>query len=117
MHAVEVVVAGLERANLLVESKDDPPAYLPARDLGAISVRQLLETVRSTGEDGFLNPAGLPVPATVAQVLTRLDQALTAATRDVTLRDLAADPGVSLVKESASAAAASPKEVLAKPEV
>jgi len=115
MHAIDVVLAGLERAKLLVQSKDDPPAYLPARDLDAISVRQLLEAVRSAGEDRFLNPAGLPVSAPVAQVLARLDQALTAATRDVTLRDLAGDPHVGLVEESASAIPASAKEPVAKP--
>jgi membrane protein len=117
MHAVDVVLAALEQAKLFVESKDDPPAYLPARDLGAISVKQLLEAVRSAGEDRFLNPGALPVSAPVAEVLAHLDLALTAATRDLTLRDLAADTAVSLVKESASAIAASPKEALAKPEV
>jgi membrane protein len=117
MHAVDVVLAGLEQAKLLVESKDDPPAYLPARDLGAMSVRQLLDAVRSAGEDRFLNPAGLPVSAPVAQVLARLDQALTAATRDVTLRDLAADSHVSLPEECASVVPVGAKEAVAKPGV
>ena len=110
MHAVDVVLDALAQAKLLVESKDDPSAYLPARDLSAISVRQLLEAVRSAGEDGFLNPAGLPVPASVAQILARLDQALSAATASVTLRDLAADSRVSLV-DSAAAGAVGAKEV------
>ena len=117
MHAVDVVLAGLEQTKLLVESKDDPPAYLPARDLGAMSVRQLLDAVRSAGEDRFLNPAGLPVSAPVAQVLARLDQALTAATRDVTVRDLAADSHVSLLEECASVVPVGAKEAVAKPGV
>ncbi len=111
MHAVEVVFAALEQGKLLIKSNDDPPGYLPARDLGAISVRQLLEAVRSAGEDRFLNPASLPVSIPVAQVLARLDQALSAATANVTLRDLAADPRLSLAEESASAAAVGAKKV------
>ncbi|HTO44538.1 MAG TPA: hypothetical protein VML56_10705, partial [Burkholderiales bacterium] len=62
------------------------------RDLGAITVRQLLETVRSAGEDRFLNPAALPVSAAVDRVLTRMEQALSAAMGTVTVKDLAADP-------------------------
>jgi hypothetical protein len=111
MHAVDVVLAALEQGKLLIKSNDDPPGYLPARDLSAISVQQLLETVRSAGEDRFLNPAGLPVSVPVAQVLACLDQALSTATASVTLRDLAADPRVSLAEESASSTAIGAKEV------
>ena len=92
MHTVEIVLDALEQGKLLVRTSDDPPAYLPARDLGAITVRQLLETVRSAGEDRFLNPAALPVSAAVDRVLTRMEQALSAATGAVTVKDLAADP-------------------------
>jgi membrane protein len=111
MHAVDVVLAALEQGKLLIKSNDDPPGYLPARDLSAISVQQLLEAVRSSGEDRFLNPAGLPVSVPVAQVLACFDQALSAATASVTLRDLAADPRVSLGEEPASATAIAAKEV------
>jgi membrane protein len=102
MHAVDVVLVALVQGQLLVKSNDDPSAYLPARDLGAISVEQLLEVVRSAGEDRFLNPAGLPVPAPVAQVLARLDQALNAAAADISLKDLAVDSRASLLGETAT---------------
>ena len=92
MHTVDIVLDALEQGRLLVRTNDDPPAYLPARDLGAITVRQLLETVRSAGEDRFLNPAALPVSAAVDRVLTRMEQALSAAMGTVTVKDLAADP-------------------------
>jgi membrane protein len=103
MHAVEVVLDALEQATLLVESKDDPPGYLPARDLSTISVRELLEAVRSAGEDRFLNPAGLPVSAPVGQVLRRLDQALGASMGNVTVKDLAGDSLTELPWGSAGA--------------
>jgi len=102
MHAVDVVLDALEQAKLLVESKDDPPGYLPARDLGAISVRHLLDAVRSAGEDRFLNPAGLPVSEPVDQILRRLEHALSASVGSLTVRDLAADPFAELAQNSAT---------------
>lgn len=92
MHTVDIVLDALEEGKLLVRTSDDPPAYLPARDLGAITVRQLLDTVRAAGEDRFINPAALPVSAAVERVLTRIEQALSAATGTVSVKDLAADP-------------------------
>lgn len=92
MHSVQSVLGALEQANLLVESNDEPPTYLPARDLGTIAVRQLLEAVRCAGEDRFLNPAALPVSESVAQVLSRIEQALSASMGNVTVKDLASDP-------------------------
>ena len=112
MHTVDIVLDALEQGNLLVRTGDDPPAYLPARDLSAITVRQLLETVRAAGEDRFLNPAALPVSAPVDAVLTRMEQALSAATGTVTLKDLAGDP----LDEAQSAGSSEGAEVfLAKP--
>ena len=92
MHTIDVVLDALEQGKLLVRTSDDPRAYLPARDLGAITVWQLLEIVRSAGEDRFLNPAALPVPAAVDRVLTRVEQALSVSTGTMTVKDLAADP-------------------------
>jgi membrane protein len=100
MHAVDVMLEALEQAKLLAESNDDPPRYLPARDLAAISVRQLLEAVRSAGEDRFLNPAGLPVSEPVDQILTRLEQALSASMASLTVKDLAADPAAELARNA-----------------
>ncbi len=104
MHAVDVVLGALEQAKLLVESNDDPPGYLPARDLGAISVGQLLQAVRSAGEDRFLNPAGLRVSGPVNQILTRLEQALQASVGNVSVKDLAADSLAELPRDPAEAA-------------
>jgi membrane protein len=102
MHAIDVMLAALQQANVLVESNEHPPSYLPARDLAAISVRQLLEAVRSAGEDRFLNPAGLPVSEPVHQILTRLEQALSASMANLTVKDLAADPAAELARSSAA---------------
>ena len=90
MHALIVVLNALERHDLVVQSSDDPPAYLPARDPSAISVTEVLETVRAAGEKGFLSPEGLPAPAPVDAVLEQMRQAVESSIGSMTLNDLAA---------------------------
>lgn len=93
-HAVETMLAALQSGGLLVQSKDDAGAYLPARDLGAISLKQLLDLVRSAGESRFLAPAGLPVPERVEQILQGIDGSLGAALEGISVLDLAAGRAV-----------------------
>ena len=66
--------------------------YLPTRDLGPISVKQLLDIVRSAGEDGFLNPNRLPVSERVEQVLQQFEQSLNTSLQNVSIVELADDP-------------------------
>jgi membrane protein len=89
MHALQIVLDGLECQGLLVQSGDEPPLYLPARDPSLISVTQVLDTARSAGEDRFMSPAALPAPQPVDDMLDRMGQAIESAVGDVTLRDLA----------------------------
>jgi len=114
MHAVQAVLAGLEQAHLLVLSNDDPPTYLPARDLGSIALGQLLEAVRCAGEDRFLNPAALPVSGSVAQVQSRVEHAVSASLGNLTLKDLAGD-GLAAEALNCSGSAKHPLGALAKP--
>ena len=60
MHSVQTILNAFQLGGLLIQSNDSSQGYLPARDLAPISVKQLLDIVRSAGEDGFLNPARLP---------------------------------------------------------
>ena len=88
-HAVETMLSALQHGGLLVQSNDSPRGYLPTRDLGAISVKQLLDIVRSAGEDGFLNPAGLPVSERGEQVLQQFEQSLDTSLNNVSVIELA----------------------------
>jgi DNA-binding IscR family transcriptional regulator len=88
-HAVEAMLRALQNGGLLVQSSGrSAQGYLPARDLGAISVKQLLDIVRSAGESGFLNPASLPVPERVEQVLQQIDSSLGTALETMSVMDL-----------------------------
>lgn len=90
MHALQTVLDALERRELVVQSTDDPPVYLPARDPSLISVTTVLETVRAAGEERFLSPESLPAPPPVDAVLERVRQAVESSVGGMTLRELAA---------------------------
>jgi len=89
MHTLQRVLDALERAELIVQSADEPPAYLPVRDPSLISVTQVMNTVRAAGEDRFFSPAGLPVPQPVEDALDRMQHAVQASVEGMTLRELA----------------------------
>jgi membrane protein len=86
------VLAALRQSDILAQTGDDPPAYLPARDLARLSVSSLLQAVRSAGEDRYLNPASLPVPPAVEQALQRIEQSLGALLEDLSVAALAGPP-------------------------
>ncbi|MEO8629561.1 MAG: YihY/virulence factor BrkB family protein [Betaproteobacteria bacterium] len=88
--AVEEVIVALNACDVLVRSSDLPAIYLPARDIGSISVASLLQAIRSQGEKGYLGPEMLAVPAPVEQALQYLQQAESAGLEGLTIKDLAA---------------------------
>jgi membrane protein len=89
MHGLLVVLDALERSHLLVQSTDDPPVYLPARDPSLITVAQVLDTVRAAGEERFISPVALSAPQPVDELLDRMQQAMETSVGDMTLRELA----------------------------
>lgn len=89
MHALQVVLDALERRELVVQTSDDPPTYLPARDPSLISVAQVLDTVRAAGEERFLSPERMPAPEAVDEVLGRIGQAVNTSVGAMTMRELA----------------------------
>jgi membrane protein len=91
MHAVELVLDALARGGVLARSASDPPTYLPARDLGRVSVAQLLALVRAAGEDRFLSPDALPVPDEVAGVIARVEDGIDASLDHLMVTALAAE--------------------------
>lgn len=44
--SVEEIVDALKKARLIVETGDEPPSLLPARDLGTIALREIYDAVR-----------------------------------------------------------------------
>jgi membrane protein len=102
-HAMRAVLGALHHSGVLAHTDADPPAYLPAHDLTTLPVRGVLEAVRSSGEDRYLNPSALPVPEVVEQTLQRIEGALDVALGDMNVAALAADPPASTDADAAPA--------------
>jgi membrane protein len=90
VRAVDAVLGALRTRGILARTGEDPPAWLPARDLAAVNAKELLDAVRSAGEDRYLGVQALPAPAPVEQLLRRCEQASVSALAGITLKDLAA---------------------------
>jgi membrane protein len=86
---VETVLAAIKRAGYITETADDPPRYLPARSFETISVKELLDALRTAEEEPSLSVEILPHEAEVERLLTRMDEAVDVSLRDSSLRDLA----------------------------
>jgi len=86
--AVSEMVLALERAGLLAVSEDDD--LLPARDLGRISLTEILDIARNRRGELF-TPRSVPIPG-VDRLLAAIEDARRARCGELTLRDLAEDP-------------------------
>jgi len=82
--AVAQMVATLEASGLLVVTEDDE--LLPARDLGHITVSEILDIARNQ-RSGHFSPRGLFIPA-VDRLLATIDEARRSRCGELTLRDL-----------------------------
>ena len=86
--ALQSVLEALERGGLLLRTGDDPPAYLPSRDIGSILLKDLLLAVRAAGEEHYLGPQAVPAPAQIEAVLAGANLAFEENVRELTVRDL-----------------------------
>ncbi len=86
---IEPVLAAMERAGYITETADDPPRYLPARSFETITVKELLDTLRTAEEDPGLSAGSLPHEAGVERLLARMDEATDASLHGSSLRELA----------------------------
>ena len=100
LHVLNGVITALQDGAILLQTADDPPLFLPARDPSLISVTHVLDAVRTAGEDLFFPPDELPTPESVDQVLAHLRSALESVAGQISLRDLATpqNSGVDAVK-------------------
>ncbi|MCW5621080.1 MAG: YihY family inner membrane protein [Burkholderiales bacterium] len=100
-HAVEVVLDALQQGGVLVEVVQPPCSYLPARDPGSVTVGEVLDIVRSTGEDAFLSPGRLPAPEHVERLLREAGTAADEVLGRVSLRELAGESPADMEVEAA----------------
>jgi membrane protein len=92
VRAVDAVLGALRARGILASTGDEPPAWLPARELAGVSAKDLIDAVRAAGEDRYLGIGALPGPEPVERLLKRYDEAAASALGKVTLKDLGTNP-------------------------
>jgi len=86
--AVDSVLAALRSGGILAAAGDEATGVLPARDLGAMDVKQVLDAVRGAGEQRALNAAALRGSPLVEDLLRRYEEAAGGALGRVPVREL-----------------------------
>lgn len=87
--SVETVLNAMRRAGIVTETADEPARYLPARAFEMISVKELLDVVRTAEEAPSLAAETLPRVPEVEDLLAHLDEAIDESLRGRTLHELA----------------------------
>lgn len=88
MEPVQEVVVRLEKRGLLLESCDDRPGYLPARDIEMIPLWEVVGAVRSPeGDTELIEERYLSLPG-VNEIARGMDEALRGALGNRSVRDL-----------------------------
>ena len=93
---VQQMLSILVRSGYLAETADEPPAYLPARDIDTIRLNELLAGIARAGESPFIKEEDLPPVHAVDRAVSELRVARDQALGGRTLKELvleAEEPG------------------------
>lgn len=85
---VREVITALVRRGLLIASDDEPPAYSPAKDMGTITIKEIIDAVSSGGDDTGYPEETMPVAPGVDALMKQIEKALSDSLDNRTLRDL-----------------------------
>jgi len=94
MQPVHHVLQLMVRSEFLAETSDEPPAYLPRRDVETITLSELYEVVRSAGENRFLSLKTFPHQQQVDMAMAALQSAVRSELGERTLKDMVESGGV-----------------------
>ena len=88
-----MLIGNLLKAELLVRTSDDPPAFLPSRALETLKLKDLVVSIRQAGESSYLRPDNLPQVDVIDSLYTDIENAINTTLGERTLRDLSL-PGI-----------------------
>ena len=83
------ILSALESAGLLVQTRDEPPHFVPARDFGVVTVKEILDEVRRAQESNQVRAENLNNEPVVDGIVEKIDAALDIAVGSITIRQLA----------------------------
>jgi membrane protein len=85
---VQDVLTALEEKGFVLETGDDPRAYVPARDIETIKLKDLLDSVRVAEEVSYSVEHRFLSMGEVDRVLEKVDGAISSALGEETLKDI-----------------------------
>jgi membrane protein len=89
LEALEQLLEAFKKASIVVAVSGRSDAYVPARDPGTISVREVLQVARSAGESHHFSYDNIVSEPAVDEVCSAVEGAMDAALGQRTLRDMA----------------------------
>ena len=92
--SLEDILQILIGRGLIRETNQDPVTYLPGRDLGAISVADVLDALRSVTAQGSEDYARKKMTSSAQAVMTQMEQVLNKHFSDQSLRSILEKQGV-----------------------
>jgi membrane protein len=92
LEVLQPILQAMIQGGFVIETADEPPTYLPARDFETVPVKALLDAIRTAGEDPALKTERLPADPSVDALLARLDSAVGDSVSGQMLRDLVSPP-------------------------
>ncbi len=85
---VREVLTILQKKGLLIATHSEPPAYLPAKELEAITLNEIINAVRVAGEDTNISVKSLASIPEVDGLMQHIEEAITLSLDKQTLKDL-----------------------------
>jgi membrane protein len=86
--SVHDVIDLLNKNALIIETADDPPAYVPAKDIETICINDLFNAIRIAEKETALIEKKIVGVSEVDDIIKTLDTAISGALGDKTLRDI-----------------------------
>lgn len=84
-------VSDLRRCGLLTQTSDEPPRYLPARDIGSIKLKEIVNSSRENLQTRLLLGKSSKSDI-VDQISSQINESIEKKLGDTTLRDIVSDP-------------------------
>jgi membrane protein len=99
MEAMSAVLDALEDGGLLTRTTGDDMAYMPARPLETMPIKDVLDAIHAADEKGYIERGDIRSSPTVDSLNENIDEALRNALEGRTVRDLAsAEPTAELAE-------------------
>lgn len=78
----------LHDSGILIETNEDPPAYIPAKDIDTISLNEIVSSMRGSRNEMYLVEKSVSIIPEINSVMDSLDDSINNALRPKTIKDI-----------------------------